>query len=108
MLASDAPLICRDCDRQFTFSADERRTFAARGHTHPPSRCAACRAARKTRHDQTGYRLVPPAFRELREPGMMPACASCGLPAPVPFAVRGRPVYCSACFQRRRASVPQS
>jgi CxxC-x17-CxxC domain-containing protein len=49
---------------------------------------------------------MSPGFRELREVRTTMACSSCHEPAVVPFAVRAdRPVYCSACFQRRRAAA---
>jgi len=102
---TDTVLICRDCEAPFTFSDDERGTFAAVGHVHPPSRCSACREARKTRQDESGTRRTTPGFRELRQTQTTIACSSCHQPAVVPFAVRAdRPVYCSACFQQRRAS----
>jgi CxxC-x17-CxxC domain-containing protein len=103
MLPTDAVLTCRDCRGSFTFSDDERRSFAALGHVHTPSRCAACRAARKTRQAESGTRVVAPGFRELRQTRTTIVCSSCGQLAVVPFAARaGRSVYCSACFQQRR------
>lgn len=99
----DSVLICRDCGRTFTFSDDERRSFATLGHVHPPGRCSACRAARKTRQAESGTHAVAPGFRELRQTQTTIICSSCGESAVVPFAARaGRSVYCSACFQRRR------
>jgi CxxC-x17-CxxC domain-containing protein len=103
MLPTDAVLTCRDCGDSFTFSEAERRSFAALGHVHPPSRCSVCRAARKTRQAESGTRAVAPGFRELRQTRTTIVCSSCGESAVVPFAARvGRTVYCSACFQRRR------
>jgi CxxC-x17-CxxC domain-containing protein len=103
MTLTDAVLSCRDCRGSFTFSDDERRSFAAIGHFHAPSRCSACRAARKTRQTDSGTRTVAPGFRELQQTWTTVICSSCGESAVVPFAARaGRSVYCSACFQRRR------
>jgi CxxC-x17-CxxC domain-containing protein len=103
MSPADAILICRDCGSSFTFPEDERQTFAAQGHYNPPSRCSACRSARKTRQVQSGRSAVAPRFRELRQARTTVICSSCGQPAVVPFAARpGRNVYCSACFERRR------
>jgi CxxC-x17-CxxC domain-containing protein len=103
MPPADAVLTCRDCGDSFTFSDDERRSFAARGHLHTPSRCSECRSARKTRQVESGTRAVAPGFRELRQTRTAIVCSSCGESAVVPFAARaGRSVYCSACFQLRR------
>jgi len=101
----DVLLTCRDCAQSFTFSDDERTSFAARGHTHAPSRCNACREARKSRQDATGGHLPQPGFREFREVRASATCSACGHQTTVPFVVRSdRPVYCSSCFQRRRAA----
>ena len=103
MPPTDAILTCRDCGGPFTFSDDERRSFAALGHFHTPSRCPMCRVARKTRQAESGTRAVAPGFRELQQTRTTVICSSCGESTVVPFAARaGRSVYCSACFQRRR------
>ena len=103
MQQSDAVLICRDCGDEFGFSEDERREFAAIGHLHAPSRCAACRAERKSRQAESRMPAIAPRFRELQEVRSNVICSSCGASTVVPFAARpGRSVYCSACFQRRR------
>jgi CxxC-x17-CxxC domain-containing protein len=106
MAPGEATLMCRDCNAAFSLSEDERQVLASRGHSHPPSRCPACRAARRTRQAQSGAPRVAPGFRELREVRTTVACSSCGESAVVPFAARsGRPVYCSACFRQRRAAA---
>jgi CxxC-x17-CxxC domain-containing protein len=103
MQPGDALLTCRDCGGEFAFSDDERRDFAAVGRFHAPSRCTACRAARKTRQVDRGTRVVAPGFHELRQTRTTVTCSSCGESTVVPFAARpGRSVYCSACFERRR------
>lgn len=105
MTGSETTLICRDCGGAFAFSEDERRSFAAQGHLHSPSRCSACRHERKERQAQRGTRPVPPAFRELGQTGSSVVCAACGQPAVVPFEARAdRAVYCSDCYRRRRAN----
>jgi CxxC-x17-CxxC domain-containing protein len=100
-------LTCRDCGARFVFTEDERQAFASLGHTHPPSRCSACREARKQRRVESGARAVGPGFRELRQTQTSTVvCSSCGALAVVPFAPRAdRAVYCSTCYQRRRAAA---
>jgi CxxC-x17-CxxC domain-containing protein len=103
MLPTDAVLSCRDCGGSISISDEERRFFAALDHVHPPSRCPACREARKTRQAERGTGAVAPGFRELRQTWTTIVCNSCGESAVVPFVARpGRSVYCTACFQRRR------
>lgn len=100
---SEIDLVCRDCGGSFTFSDAERQSFADLGHVHPPSRCLTCRAARKQRQAESGARVIPPRFRELKQTRTTVVCSSCGESTVVPFAAQaGRNVYCSTCFQRRR------
>jgi CxxC-x17-CxxC domain-containing protein len=63
--------------------------------------------ARKTRQVERGLGQMAPGFRELRDQQQTTTiCGSCGGPAVVPFAVRrNRAVYCTDCFQRRRAAA---
>ena len=99
----DAVLTCRDCGNEFAFSDDERRDFAAMEHFHTPSRCSACRAARKSRQADNRTPAIAPRFREFQQVRSTVICSSCGASTVVPFAARpGRTVYCSACFEKRR------
>ena len=43
----DRTLTCRDCGKEFVFSASEQQFFAEKEFTNDPSRCPECRAARK-------------------------------------------------------------
>ena len=105
MPANNAATTCRDCGGSFAFSEDERRSFVNEGHLHTPSRCAACREARKTRQLQSGARPLPPAFRELRQVRTSVVCSACGQTSVVPFAPRtGRAVNCANCYRGARGS----
>ncbi len=104
MQPSEGVLTCRDCGAVFAFSDEQRGDFAAMGHFHAPSRCASCRAKRKSHQAASRSAAVAPRFRELQQVRSTVICSSCGESTVVPFAARpGRNVYCSACFQRRRA-----
>ncbi len=104
-VTADGGLVCRDCGSRFEFSEDERQTFASQGYANPPSRCAVCRQARKKRQTDSGMRIVGPRFRESSQSTV--TCSSCGASAVVPFAARaGAPVYCAACYRRKRADTP--
>ncbi len=100
----DQVLYCRDCNQEFTFTAGEQEFFASRGLTNAPTRCPACRAARKqTGGGRNGGGRGYAGGREReREPRQMHSvtCASCGNQAQVPFLPRGdKPVYCGDCYQ---------
>ena len=97
MAISDKSLTCVECGQGFTFTVGEQEFFNSKGFTNEPSRCPACRAARKSQ--QGGGRSG--SARE-----MHPAvCAQCGTDTMVPFLPRGdRPVYCSDCFSTQSSS----
>ena len=100
-VATDKTLVCRDCGREFMFTAGEQAFYAERGFV-PPTRCTSCRATRRAERQMTGddgYRPSPSTPRQL-----YPAiCADCGRETMVPFEPRtGRPVYCRDCYSRQR------
>lgn len=84
----DKTLICKDCGKEFIFTAGEQEFYASKGFENEPQRCKECRDARKS------------AARANRE--MFTAvCAECGEEAKVPFNPTGdHPVYCSECFAK--------
>src|SRR5262245_28533179 len=43
----DRTLTCRDCGREFVFTAGEQEFFQSRGLTNEPGRCPECRRARR-------------------------------------------------------------
>ncbi|MEE9198667.1 MAG: zinc-ribbon domain containing protein [Dehalococcoidia bacterium] len=93
----DKTLVCRDCGMDFVFSAGEQEFYQQRGLLNEPRRCPSCRRARKTGRDShsDGYP------REMFDV----VCADCGVQTQVPFEPRlGRPVYCSDCFEKAKAS----
>lgn len=104
----DKTLSCRDCGREFTFTASEQEFFAQKGFTNEPGRCPECRAVRKAQRGEGGYSSSGYSgggyARAERE--MFPAvCAQCGKDTTVPFQPRGdKPVYCSECFSAQRPS----
>ena len=82
----DKTLVCKECGKEFVFTAGEQQFYAEKGFQNEPQRCKECRDKRKN------------ANREQRE--MFTAvCAKCGKEAKGPFHPRDdRPVYCSECF----------
>ena len=72
----DKTLVCKDCGKEFVWTAGEQEFYASRGFENQPQRCKPCRDA---------------------------VCAACGKTCKVPFQPReDRPVYCSDCFARMK------
>ena len=96
MAISDKNLTCRDCGQSFVFTTGEQEFFAEKGFTNEPSRCPACRSARRNQ-DRGGFGGGP---REMHPV----VCAQCGIDTTVPFRPTGdKPVYCSDCFSQQRS-----
>ena len=122
MSYADKIIRCRDCGTDFVFTAGEQEFYAQKGFTNEPTRCPACRQARKASggggggrgysdrdsyssggySDRGSYSSGRGGYGGERE--MHTAiCASCGKEAQVPFVPRGdKPVYCSDCFKAQR------
>ena len=75
----DKTLVCKDCGKEFVWTAGEQEFYASRGFENQPQRCKPCRDARKnsTRGERQMFDAV---------------CASC----------EDRPVYCSECFAKMK------
>ena len=86
----DKTLVCKDCGKEFVWTAGEQEFYAEKGFVNEPQRCKACRDARKNnaRPEREMFTAV---------------CAGCGKEARVPFKPReDRPVYCSECFAKMK------
>ena len=96
---SDKTLSCKDCGRDFDFTASEQEFYAQKGFTNEPGRCPQCRAERKQRNSGSG-RFGSRGPREMHDA----VCASCGATTQVPFQPSGdRPVYCRDCYAQKRS-----
>ncbi len=107
MSFQDKTLECSDCAKTFTFSAEEQEQFQSRGYTNEPKRCPECRQARKAeRYGNSGNSYGNSNYGYTPQRQLFPAvCADCGKATEVPFEPRqGRPVYCSDCYRKVRAS----
>lgn len=89
-MKEDKTLVCKECGKEFIFSASEQEFYESKGFTNEPGRCPACRQARKQRLG---------IVSERPERQMYPAvCAECGKETEVPFKPsEDRPVYCRDC-----------
>ena len=76
----DKTLVCKDCGKEFTFSAGEQEFYAEKGFENEPQRCKECRQARKNsmRQNKEMYEIV---------------CASCGKVDKVPFEPKTTSLY---------------
>jgi CxxC-x17-CxxC domain-containing protein len=99
-IATDKTLVCRDCGREFMFTAGEQAFYAERGFV-PPTRCVTCRATRRAERQLNGEDSTrPPSVPRQLHPAV---CADCGQETMVPFEPRsGRPVFCRDCYARQR------
>ena len=86
----DKTLVCKDCGKEFVFTAGEQEFYAEKGFKNEPQRCKACRDAKKS------------AAKPEREM-FIAVCSNCGKEARLPFKpVNDRPVYCSECFAAKK------
>ena len=93
MAFEDKTLVCKDCGKEFIFSAGEQEFYSSKGFENEPVRCRDCRDKRKRTRDGFG------------EPRKMftVTCAECGKETEVPFEPKNeRPVYCRECFSKHR------
>lgn len=84
----DKTLVCKDCGKEFVFTAGEQEFYAKKGFENEPVRCKECRAAKKA---------AIKASRVMHDA----VCANCGAACQVPFEPKDdRPVYCSECYAK--------
>ncbi|ADL08315.1 zinc-ribbon domain containing protein [Thermosediminibacter oceani] len=96
MAFQDKVLVCKDCGKEFVFTAGEQEFYAEKGFENEPSRCKPCRDARKASRRDFGAKKGQRTLYDA-------VCADCGAETKVPFKPRNdRPVYCSECFQKHR------
>ncbi|TCS80025.1 zinc-ribbon domain containing protein [Pectinatus cerevisiiphilus] len=85
----DKTLVCKDCGKEFIFTAGEQEFYAEKGFANEPGRCHDCRTAR--RHNRDGQAAPRKMYNVV--------CAKCGQETQVPFEPKSdRPVYCRDCF----------
>ena len=71
----DKTLTCKDCGQEFVFTAGEQEFYAEKGFQNEPTRCKACRIARKNSRPANGeahlravWRSDPRAFHPEERP----------------------------------------
>lgn len=85
---NDKTLICKECGKEFTFSAGEQEFYEEKGFQNEPTRCKECRSRREHQSKKELYDAV---------------CAECGQTTKVPFKPHlDKPVFCSNCYSNRK------
>ncbi len=95
---------CRQCGADYGLSGEELEFFAARGLDGSSGLCPNCRAQRRNEFASwNSGRGLSRSGREMHTA----VCYECGAETQVPFLPKeGRPVYCSACFEKQKAAGP--
>lgn len=92
---ADKTLICRECNKEFTFTSGEQEFFNLKGLQNEPARCPDCRQQRRKRKPQD----IEPKRRDFTTV----KCAECGQDTEIPFKpTQGRPVYCNNCYRSKK------
>lgn len=89
-MVQDKMLVCKECGKEFVFTAGEQEFYGEKGFRHQPQRCKACRRKKRSLQEE-----VKPRERKMW-PGI---CAACGKNTLVPFEPRPEQlVYCKKCY----------
>lgn len=94
-------MVCRDCGKDFVWTAGEQEFYKQKGFDNKPSRCPDCRKQKKMQNGggRDGGRGGFGGPRKQFEI----TCSECGAKDTVPFEPReGRAVLCRNCFAKNR------
>ena len=90
----DKTLTCKECGKEFIFSAGEQEFYQEKGFENEPARCRDCRDKRR-RGREGGEKVMYKV-----------TCAECGKETEVPFEPKNdRPVYCRDCFNQKKLNA---
>lgn len=91
-MSLDKVLECKNCGKDFIFSASEQEFFAERGYHNDPAKCKDCRKLAK-KQKESRQSLV--------------TCTHCGRTEKVTFQV-AHPQYllCNNCFEKLQPHIP--
>ena len=94
----DKTLKCKDCGKDFIFSAGEQDFFAQKGFDREPIRCSECRKAKKQKHGQE-INQEQPRETELH----IIKCKKCNKTLEVPFKPKfPDEILCAECFEAKK------
>jgi CxxC-x17-CxxC domain-containing protein len=84
----DKTIVCKDCQKEFVWSAREQKFYQDKGFENVPARCPDCRKVKKVERLQAG-------------PHFDAKCSKCGKSDIVPFELeKNLPAYCEKCFEQ--------
>lgn len=111
---TDKTLTCRDCGREFVWTASEQQFYADKGFTNPPVRCPEDRAKRKQMNQGGGgggYGGGGGGYNQGPRQMYAATCSNCGQPCQVPFQPRlgddgkpVKPIYCNNCYRQMKGN----
>lgn len=105
MQFQDQNLTCRDCGKQFVWTASEQDFYQKKGFQNAPVRCPNCRSLKKQRMGDNRGGGGGGGFGGGQRQMYEITCAQCGRKDTVPFQPKGdRPVLCRDCFRDKRAA----
>lgn len=94
MSYQDKTLICKDCTKEFIWTAGEQQFFAQKGFDKPPIRCLECRKKKKAQQKPQPV----PAAKEMHTI----TCTSCGKQTEIDFRPRNlEGILCADCFKKK-------
>ena len=59
---ADKTLTCRDCGNEFVFTEGEQEFYKEKGFENEPTRCPACRKAKKQQNNKLLVNVYIPSF----------------------------------------------
>lgn len=85
----DKNITCKDCSKEFVWTAGEQKFYADKGLQNPPGRCPDCRkASKENKANRPTYSII---------------CKECGKEGQVPFQPRDpKDVLCAECFSKKK------
>ena len=93
-MAKDKTIQCKDCGKDFVWTADEQAFYQEKGF-NAPLRCKECRVKARANFNNGQDRGPRQSFPI--------TCSNCGKQDTVPFEPKGdRPVLCRDCFRKQR------
>ena len=99
----DKPILCIDCNNEFTWTAGEQVFFRDKQLQNPPKRCKECKQAKNARLAAITAAQASGIKQRIE---VAVNCARCDAQTTVPFyPSQGRPVYCRSCFIEMNPSI---
>jgi CxxC-x17-CxxC domain-containing protein len=90
-MSIDRTLICKNCGKEFAFTAREQEFFASKGFSNDPTKCKECRNAIKQLKIEQQNEII---------------CKACGKKDTVGFKPNNpNDILCDECYQQKRQNM---